>query len=315
MYKGLLFIGDPHLAGKGPGSRIDNFRLTGLGKLRQAFELARAHVARPIITGDLFHKALEADQALLGELLDLLWEFQDMNPCCIVGNHDKREMLGLTSGVSLQLVFASRLLQPLTDEGEAIEVAGEQFWLFGLDHGKPFPAALPERSILVAHHDLSFPGCEYPGVQAIPEIPGVVLGVNGHIHKAAAAPLKVGEALWFNPGNLLRVNRGERTNEPGVLLWTPAEGGRRILLSFAPAAVVFQTIGPRTAVIDGEEVEVVEESKFGALVAAEGELSAQRTSDGSFLLSLIDSVLAAAEATEEEANALRALHAAAVEAA
>lgn len=314
MYNGLLFIGDPHLAGKGPGSRIDNFRLTGLGKLRQALDLARAHKARPIITGDLFHKALEADQALLGELLDLLWEYQDMNPCCIVGNHDKRELLGLTSGVSLQLVFASRLLQPLTETGEPIEVEGKTFWLVGLDHGKNFPASLPANSILVSHHDLSFPGCEYPGVLPIPEIPGVVLGVNGHIHKASPAPLQVGAAQWFNPGNLLRVNRGERTNEPGVLLWTPSEGGRRILLKFAPPDAVFQIIGGQAVTGDGEQAAAVEESKFGALVAAEGELSAQRTNDGSFLLAIIDSVLEAAEAPEAEASALRALHAAAVEA-
>lgn len=309
----LLFIGDPHLAARGPGSRIDDFRATGLNKLRQALALARQYKAWPIITGDLFHRAVESDPVLLGELFNLLWEFQDLEPACTIGNHDKREFT-LTAGTALQIVFSTRLLTPLGAEGVDVEVAGSLMHVVGLAHGDALPLkGFEQPTVLVTHHDLAFPGCEYPGTQPIPDIPGVVVGVNGHVHKAAKAPVKVGAAEWYNPGNILRVSRGEITNEPGVLLWSPLEGGVRVPLVFKSAEEVFQKI---TKAADHqlsveEEAVAAEPSLFATLVAAEGELGAQKTSDGTFLQNLMDEVLSAAAASEAERQAMAALMAAA----
>lgn len=303
----LMFIGDPHLAARGPGSRIDDFRATGLNKLRQAFTLARQYKAWPIITGDLFHRAVESDPLLMGELFNLLWEFRDLMPCCSVGNHDKREFT-LKAGTALQLVFNTRLLTPLDIEGFEVEVSGETFRVVGLDHGDEFPKGFSTPTILVTHHDLAFPDCGYPGTQPIPAIPGVVLGVNGHIHKASPAPVKVDDAEWYNPGNILRVSRGEITNEPGVLLWSPLEGGVRVLLDFKPATEVFQTITKASDLQVSADAETpATPSLFGALVAAEGELGAQKTSDGSFLQTVMNDVLDAAEAAASERQGMAAL--------
>lgn len=305
----LLFIGDPHLAARGPGSRIDDFRVVGLDKLRQSLTLARQYNACPIITGDLFHRPLESDQALMGELFNILWEFRDLRPYCVVGNHDKREFT-LTAGTALQLVFSTRLLTPLGLEGFEAEIGGQVFHVVGCAHGEELPASFDRPTVMVTHHDLAFPGCEYPGTEPIPAIPGLVLGVNGHIHKASKAPVKVGDAEWYNPGNILRVSRNELTNEPGVLLWAPLEGGIRIPLKFNPPSEVFQTITKASDYVAGAEGAgsvVAEPSRFGMLVAAEGELGAQKTVDGSFLQSIMEGVLDAAVAPDDERQAMFAL--------
>lgn len=313
-FDNLLFIGDPHLTLRGPGSRVDDFGKTSLWKLRQSLELARQHRAWAIITGDLFLRNIEA-QALLDELCDLLWEYQDVLPSSIVGNHDKKELVELTKGMSLQLIFATRLLTRLTQVGIPVKVAGQLFNAMGVGHGEELPAACPERTILVTHHDLAFPGCEYPGTSKIPNIPGVVIGVNGHIHKHCEKPLQVGDALWFNPGNIVRVSRGERENVPGVLLWHPEEGARRIELQFAPSTEVFAAKPGQRDVqgTPGEDAAEQEDSLFAKLVAVEGELSAKQTSDGTFLKGVIDNVLDAAEATSEARLAMARLMQRAVE--
>ena len=104
------------------------------------------------------------------------------------------------------------------------------------------------------------------------------------------------------------MSRGEITNEPGVLIWSPVEGGVRIPLQFKPAADVFQTITRASELTTSTESEEPDQSSlFGTLVAAEGELGAQKTSDGSFLQSVMESVLDAAEAPAAERESLAAL--------
>lgn len=311
----LLFIGDPHLTLRGPGSRVDDFGKTSLWKLRQSLELARQHRAWALITGDLFLRYVEAP-ALLNALCDLLWEYQDVAPSCAVGNHDKKELVELTSGMSLQLIFATRLLTRLTQDGIPVRVAGREFSVMGVGHGEDLPAACPDNTILVTHHDLAFPGCEYPGTSKIPKIPGVLVGVNGHIHKHCEKPLQVGDATWFNPGNIVRVSRGERSNTPGVLLWHPESGARRIELQFAPADDIFAAKpGSRVAEAESDaDTTVQDDSLFAELVAVEGELSAKQTNDGTFLKGVIDNVMDVAEAATGERLAMARLMQRAVDA-
>ena len=63
QYAGLLFIGDPHVAHRPPGFRKDDFTVTVLGKLRFALDYAREQNLMPVLLGDLFDVAHNADGA------------------------------------------------------------------------------------------------------------------------------------------------------------------------------------------------------------------------------------------------------------
>src|SRR5262249_61550792 len=70
----------------------------------------------------------------------------------------------------------------------------------------------------LTHHDVRFPGYEEVGRFVPREIPGVVIVINGHIHRPLA-DVVAGTTTWVNPGNIARVRRSDadRSRRPSVL--------------------------------------------------------------------------------------------------
>lgn len=295
---GLLFIGDPHLDHRRPGSRIDDYLSAVLGKLAAAFDIAEKHNLRAIITGDLFHRPRVGDLGMLQRLIMLL-KAQPRRAYCLVGNHDRQES-ELTHDTSLGLLFATGMLLPL--ESVCLSTTTTPIQLRGVPHGQPIPASVEEGTILVTHHDFGFPDSQYPGCVPPPEVKGARMAVNGHIH-AASRPVTAGSTTWFNPGNISRVSRAERDHVPRVWAWTP--GALELTpheLPHAPKSQVFEEIK-----VIATDAEAAVDSIFATLIAAESGLDASASEDGSLLAVEMAEVLDAAEASLAERAYLQGL--------
>ena len=68
-YRGLLFIGDPHLEGRQPGFRKDDFPNAILKKLQWCLDYARQHRLLPALLGDVFDKPRDNPTWMLGQLM------------------------------------------------------------------------------------------------------------------------------------------------------------------------------------------------------------------------------------------------------
>ena len=90
--KGILFIGDPHVSSVRPGRRKDDYLASVIGKLRKASEICWERSLRPLILGDLFHRAKENHLPTLAQLFEVLGNFP-VQPLVLGGNHDKNGTL------------------------------------------------------------------------------------------------------------------------------------------------------------------------------------------------------------------------------
>jgi predicted phosphodiesterase len=224
-YSGLLCIGDPHLCGRVPGFRRDDYPHVILAKLRWALRYADEQSLLPCILGDLFHYPRDNANWLLVELMDLF----DGRALTVAGNHDCGENT-LNCDDTLSILLAAGKLRSLEIPwrgrlGSAPAVVGGTHW------GQKLPAEFtdpdqPRWVFWITHHDVRFPGYEEGGHFNCREIPGVDLVVNGHIHRHLP-DVTAGRTLWCNPGNIARVNRSDitRQHEPGVLRIDVTENG------------------------------------------------------------------------------------------
>jgi hypothetical protein len=283
-YKGMLFIGDPHLEGRVPGFRKDDYPHVVLEKLGWCLRYAREHSLLPIILGDLFHLPRDNPNWLLGELVSLL----DPQVLSLYGNHDCHQDQ-LTDDDSFSILLKAGRIR-LADEntpwkgrmnGRDVIVGGTAWgkWLpksfdAGSGNGKPLVFWL-------AHHDVKVPGYEEQGRFSPHEIPGVDVVINGHIHRRLE-DVQTGSTLWITPGNISRRARSDasRQHVPAVLrIDISANGWERqtVEVPHQPFEEVFYE-----AVVG--EAEVAAESAF---VAGLAELQARRTESGAGLLTFL----------------------------
>src|SRR5438552_12155160 len=104
-YRGLLLIGDPHLEGRQPGFRKDDYPNVVLDKLAWCLKHAADQRLLPAILGDLFDKPRDNPTWMLGRLIDML----NVEVIGLYGNHDCAEP-ALSDHDSLSLlVKAGRL--------------------------------------------------------------------------------------------------------------------------------------------------------------------------------------------------------------
>ncbi len=209
-FQGLLFIGDPHLASRIPGFRLDDFPRVALGKLRWCLEYAAEHSLLPVLLGDLFHWPRDNANWLLAELMVTL----PPQTLTVMGNHDCREdVLGEDDSLTI-LVRAGRL-RLLDGEGAwRGMINGVPVAIGGTSWGQPLPKGVPWEgddaprwTFWVTHHDLGFPGyvAADPSLK-LHEIPGIDVVVNGHIHERLTS-VTCGQTAWLNPGNITRLTR------------------------------------------------------------------------------------------------------------
>ena len=102
----LVYFTDPHVSGKTPVARLDNYPETILEKIKQVGEIAREIKADAVICGGDWFDRPDVGPNIVGRLGEVLRDF----PCdifTIVGNHDvygynastiSRSMLGILSG-------------------------------------------------------------------------------------------------------------------------------------------------------------------------------------------------------------------------
>jgi DNA repair exonuclease SbcCD nuclease subunit len=234
-FRGLLVIGDPHIEGRTPGFRKDDFSQTILAKLRWCLEHARKNRLLPVFLGDVFDKPRDNPTWLIGELIEMLMPWPAVG---IYGNHDCADpQLGENDSLSIllksgcyQLVSSDNFWTGLI-EGRRVVVAGSSYredipQYFDLDK-VPKETMFEESPTVVwlSHHDIDI-GNYQNGKFGPYEMINVDLLINGHIHRPAK-PVRKGQTTWMNPGNISRRSRSEhsRNHVPTVLEVTFPESG------------------------------------------------------------------------------------------
>jgi hypothetical protein len=225
-YKGLLFIGDPHLEARVPGFRKDDYPNVALRKFRWCLEYARQQQLQPILLGDLFQLPQDNPNWLLAEIIDSIKEPLP----AIYGNHDVREnslkpndsINILFSGGHLRWLSADNPLRVTIDNREVI--VGGTVW--GEKIPKEFLADGPpaDLTVWITHHDILIPGYQEGGRIRPKELPGIDLVINGHIHRRLA-PVSKGGTQWITAGNITRRARSDASREhtPAVVCLRPGQ--------------------------------------------------------------------------------------------
>src|SRR5579862_6332670 len=185
-YKGLLFVGDPHVASRAPGFRKDNFPETILEKLRWCLDYADENHLLCCFLGDTFNFPRDNANWLLGDLCRLL---VNRPPLVIFGNHDCREN-ALGDDDSLSVLIKAKLVCIVSEtEYWQGDICGRNVIVGGTSWGAYLPERFWEKvpkgtlTFWMMHHDVRLPGFETVGAFDPYEIPGIDVVVNGHIHK------------------------------------------------------------------------------------------------------------------------------------
>ena len=219
-YIGLLMIGDPHVEGRVPGFRRDDYPSVVLDKLKWCLDYATEERLLPVILGDLFHLPRDNPNWLLSELMQLL----DREVLGVYGNHDVRAN-ELTNDDSLNVIVTAGRMRLLDSDHVCRKtIGGRPVVIGGTPWGQPLPSEFQpgdESAPLVfwvSHHDLVVPGYEMLGKIAPCEIPGIDVVVNGHVHNRLQT-VGTGRTLWMTPGNISRRvrNGATRSQVPSVL--------------------------------------------------------------------------------------------------
>lgn len=242
-YTGLLAIGDPHVEGKVPGFRKDDYPQVVLDKLAWCLSYAQKHRLLPALLGDLFHLPRNNPNWLVGDLIEVLGSQQVIG---IFGNHDAADPV-LSEHDSFSLLIRSGRISLVSAEapwvgrmnGRAVVVGGSSYrervpesysmeletpeeartagesgrlWesegLWGTEAEGGVEGAgetEPDTPLVLwlAHHDIGVPGYEEQGRFLPHEIPGIDAVINGHIHRHLEA-VEVGSTSWLTPGNISR---------------------------------------------------------------------------------------------------------------
>ena len=295
IYVGLLVIGDPHLAGRTPDFRSDDYPRVTLEKFAWALRYAHTHRLLPVMLGDLFDRPRDNPTWLVGELIELL-----ANTACvgIYGNHDCADpQLGDHDSLSL-LVKAGciRLLDDApwegTMQGRRVVIGGssyrkllpDRFDHDGVQSAMNTPAQQSSPIVFwISHHDLIVPGYIEEGRIHPQEIPGVDVVINGHIHRMLG-DVQRGQTLWITPGNISRRSRSDasKAHIPAVLRLdiTPTGYTRTsIEVPHQPFEDVFHAAITDMAAHDNQQ---------SACVTGLAQLQARRTEGGAALMEFLD---------------------------
>lgn len=286
QYGGLLVIGDPHLEGRAPGFRKDDYPRVILDKFEWCLRYARANSLLPTILGDLFDKPRDNPTWMLGSLIELLGSIECVG---IYGNHDCADPQ-LSDHDSLSLLVKAGRIRLLDDRPWRGRMNGRSVILGGSSYRRPIPDSFaadngemePPLVFWLTHHDVIVPGYEEQGRVEPRAIDHVDLVINGHIHRRLA-DVQAGRTLWITPGNISRRARSDATRDhvPTVLRVDVNSGGyarQFVDVPHRPFEDVFHQIIVDSAV----------EATPSAFVAGLAELQARRTESGAGLLAFLE---------------------------
>lgn len=214
-YRGLLVIGDPHIEGRQPGFRSDDYPNVILQKLRWCLNYAAEHRLLPALLGDVFDKPRDNPTWMIGELIEML------RPCEVIGVYGNHDCAGseLDENDSLSILVKAGCLTIVSAAKPWIGDMNHRTVLIGgssyreriPDHVElpPNRSLLEERPLVIwlTHHDVDTPGYD-AGRFASFEIGNVDLVINGHIHRRLEDVVK-GRTRWLTPGNISRRSRAD----------------------------------------------------------------------------------------------------------
>lgn len=288
-YVGLLVIGDPHLEGRSPGFRRDDYPRAILDKFEWCLRYAQAHDLLPALLGDLFDKPRDNPTWMLGTLIDVLGEVECVG---IYGNHDCAEPQ-LSDHDSLSLLVKAgrlRMLDGAPWRGRMGEGDGRPVVIGGSSYRQPIPESFavdagdgpPPLVFWLTHHDVIVPGYEEQGRLEPRPIDKVDLVINGHIHRRLA-DVPRDPTLWITPGNISRRTRSDasRDHVPAVLRIDVDQAGYRRTIVEVPHR-------PFDEVFHPEVTDVAVDTSASAFVAGLRELQARRTDGGAGLTSFLE---------------------------
>lgn len=286
-YVGLLLIGDPHLEGRAPGFRKDDYPNVILDKLAWCLAYAEQNRLLPAILGDLFDKPRDNPNWLISRLLDILRG----EVLGLYGNHDVHYNPELTPDDSLNLlVGAGRIRLVSADAPWRGTVGGRPVVVGGSSYRKPIPEQFTKEAVDAAdceplvvwltHHDILIPGYDEGRIKPV-EIPGVDLLVNGHIHRHLE-DVQQGGTLWLTPGNISRRARSDasRLHVPSALrinVTPQSYAVERVVIPHGKFEDVFHE-----AVVESEV-----QTEGSAFIAGLAELQSRRTVGGAGLLEFL----------------------------
>ena len=140
-YRGVLFIGDPHLEGRQPGFRKDDYPQVILEKLAWSLDYAAEHRLLPAFLGDLFDKPRDNPTWMIARLIDMLAGRECIG---IYGNHDCADP-ELNDNDTLMLLFKSGSIR-LVSEGDPWHgvMGGRRVVIGGSSYRERLPQALPD---------------------------------------------------------------------------------------------------------------------------------------------------------------------------
>ena len=287
-YVGVLFIGDPHMAGAALGFRKDAYPQVILRKLKWCLDYARIERLLPALLGDLFEFPRDNANWLLGELFLLLAQHEVIG---IYGNHDVHENQ-IGDDDSLSVLAKGGVIRLLDNDhpwqgimaGRSVIVGGTAWgqWLPDSYDCELGTSATP-LVFWMAHHDVKVPGYEEQGRLGAKEIHGIELVVNGHIHRRLVEH-RVGNTLWITPGNISRTKRSDVSREhvPAVLRVDVGAAGWQhqwVVVPHEPFDSVFHA---------GIEADAPDELTGSVFVQGLAELEARRTDTGAGLMEFIE---------------------------
>ena len=290
-YRGLLIIGDPHLEGRQPGFRRDDYPQVVLDKLGWCLEYARHQQLLPCILGDLFDKPRDNPTWMLVRLIEML----NVEVIGLYGNHDCADPL-LNDHDSLSLLVKAGCLRLLDEQtpwrgrmnGRTVVVGGSSYrqtiparFESAGDHENEKPLV-----VWLAHHDILVPGYEEQGRIRPREIEGIDLVINGHIHRRLE-DVQTGATLWLTPGNISRRCRNDATRDhvPAVLRIDVEPGGWQRCAVEVPHR-------PFDEIFHEAVVEAQFDASASAFVSGLAELQQRRTQSGCGLMEFLQQNLA-----------------------
>lgn len=293
-YVGVLMIGDPHLEGRAPGFRKDDYPRVILEKFRWCVSYAQSNRLLPVVLGDLFDKPRDNPTWMIGELIEVL---AGIGCIGIYGNHDCADP-ELSDHDSLSLLVKARSIRLLDDapwigtmNGRAVVIGGSSYRLaipdqFVVPTDGSAAADGSERPIVfwITHHDILVPGYEEHGRLKPRAIDRIDVVINGHIHRRLD-DVQCGETLWITPGNISRRSRSDAAtaHSPAALRIDITSGGYTRTMIEVPHAKHEDVF--HAAVID-ESIE--HDPSLSRFIAGLAELQKRRTESGSGLVAFLE---------------------------
>lgn len=223
----ILYTGDWHIRGNNPRARVDDYKETVKGKLRQVFQLAKSYGVKYIVTpGDTFDRP-DAAVALVLDFARLIWKETPVPIITTAGNHDlfghNPDSFGRTSLAVLSAILRDKFKVILHPQEGFRDVIGQRenrrLYSFtaipfspqvdrgGFGYCPGIGSTDTETLVHISHGmllDHVPPWDKYTLVEEVQTKADIVLA--GHDHLGFGVIKRRDGKIFVNPGGLMRIS-------------------------------------------------------------------------------------------------------------